>query len=456
MELFGWTILRTKQAPLRPLDARNAWWPVVRESYTGAWQSNVEVRLVDVLAHPTVFACITLIASDIAKCRLRLVALSNDGIWTETENPAFSPVLRKPNRYQARIAFIKSWVISKLAYGNAYILKQRDNRGGVNRGVVTAMYVLDPTRVTPLVTDDGGVYYELKRDDLSQQRQDRVIVPASDIIHDVMHPLYHPLVGLSPIYASGLAAVIGLRIEHNSAKFFENQSAPSGMLTAPGAINKDTADRLKADFEAKFSGDNIGKLLVAGDGLKYEPFMMTAVDAQLSQRWSDTAKAVCSTFRVPAYKVGVDAPPSYANIEAQDRQYYSQCLQELIESIEVLLDEGLELPKPYGTEFDLDDLLRLDSATLMGTLTQGTGAGIMAINEARKRVNLPPAKGGEEPILQQQNWPLSQIAERPMPTRETPAPDPDDEDEDEDEGLEMASFAATLRRKAQKRWPRAA
>jgi phage portal protein BeeE len=178
--------------------------------------------------------------------------------------------------------------------------------------------------------------------------------------------------------------------------------------------------------------------------------MMTAVDAQLSQRWSDTAKAVCSTFRVPAYKVGVDAPPSYANIEAQDRQYYSQCLQELIESIEVLLDEGLELPKPYGTEFDLDDLLRLDSATMMSTLTQGTGAGIISINEARKRVNLPPAKGGEEPILQQQNWPLSQIAERPMPTRETPAPDPDDdEDDDEDElddEMRAASFDRLLRK----------
>jgi HK97 family phage portal protein len=452
MELFGWTILRTKQAPLRPLDARNAWWPVVRESYTGAWQSNVEVRLVDVLAHPTVFACITLIASDIAKCRLRLVELdANNGIWKETDSPAFSPVLRKPNRYQTRISFIKSWLISKLAYGNTYVLKQRDNRG-----VVVALYVLDPTRVTPLVTDDGGVYYELKRDDLSQLRADRIVVPASEIVHDIMHPLYHPLVGLSPLYASGVAAVLGLRIEHNSTKFFENMSAPSGMLTAPGAIGTDTATRLKETFETKFSGENIGRLIVGGDGLKFDPFTMTAVDSQLSQQWTDSSKAICSTYKVPGYKVGVEAPPSYNNIEALDRQYYSQCLQEHFESIELLLDEGMGLAaridgRQLGTEFDLDDLLRLDSATLMGTLTQGTGAGIMAINEARKRVNLPPAKGGEEPILQQQNWPLSQIAERPMPTRETPAPDPDDVDEDDDayeldDEMRDASFDRLLRK----------
>jgi phage portal protein BeeE len=48
-----------------------------------------------VLTYSAVFACVTLIAADIAKLRLRLVAQDEDGIWTETESAAFSPVLRK-------------------------------------------------------------------------------------------------------------------------------------------------------------------------------------------------------------------------------------------------------------------------------------------------------------------------------------------------------------------------
>jgi phage portal protein BeeE len=59
-------------------------------------------------------------------------------------------VLRKPNRYQNRIKFVETWIASKLLHGNAYILKERDNRG-----VVVALYVLDPHRVKPLVAPDG-------------------------------------------------------------------------------------------------------------------------------------------------------------------------------------------------------------------------------------------------------------------------------------------------------------
>ena len=49
-----------------------------------------------------------LIAQDIGKVCLRLVTEDANGIWTETENPAFSPVLRKPNRYQTSSSFSSS------------------------------------------------------------------------------------------------------------------------------------------------------------------------------------------------------------------------------------------------------------------------------------------------------------------------------------------------------------
>ena len=229
---LGLTISRTKAVgPLSSVESRGSWWPLIRESYAGAWQSNVEVRLEDVLTYSTVFACVSLISADIAKMGLRLMQLGTNGIWVETTNPAFSPVLRKPNHYQTRIKFIEQWVISKLVHGNTYALKQRDNRG-----VVTALYLMDPSRVQPLVSPDGSVFYSLMRDDLSQQPQSQVIVPAREIIHDVGIALYHPLVGLSPIYASGLAAMQGLKIQSSSTALFANGSNPGGVLTAPGAI----------------------------------------------------------------------------------------------------------------------------------------------------------------------------------------------------------------------------
>jgi HK97 family phage portal protein len=433
VEIFGLSITRASRTKgvLSAVSGSGGWWPLIRESYTGAWQENaVEVRLTDVLTYSTVYACVSLIASDISKMRLRLVQLDTNGIWREAENPAYSPVLRKPNHYQTRIKFVEWWITSKLLNGNAYILKERDGRG-----VVRALYVLDPTKVTPLVSDTGDVFYQIRKDNLSGLRLDEIIVPATEIIHDVMYALYHPLVGVSPIHACGLAAMQGLAIQNNSTRFFSNGSTPGGVLTAPAAISKDTADRVKAYWDSNFTGENVGKVAVLGDGLKYEPMSVKAVDAQLIEQLKWTSENVCSAFHVPAYKVGIGAPPTYNNIEALDRQYYSQCLQGLIESLELTLDEGLAVAPGLGTEFDLDDLLRMDSATMIDAEAKAVGAGIKAPNESRRRLNLAPVKGGESPYLQQQNYSLAALSRRdagdpfapkvaPRPAElETPSPD---------------------------------
>jgi len=396
---------------------------VLAEPFLGAWQRNLDIRVDTVLVYSAVFSCATLIAADIGKLCLRLVQKDSDGIWNEIDNPAYSPVIRKPNRYQTIIKFVEQWIISKLIHGNTYVLKQRDNRG-----VVVALYVLDPTRVTPLVTTDGAVYYDLKRDDLSGLKTEQLIVPASEIIHDTMVALYHPLVGVSPIYACGVAALQGLAIQNSSQKFFSNGSSPGGVLTAPGAIADETAARLKAYWDANYTGDNVGKVAVLGDGLKFEKMATNAVDAQLIDQLKWTGETVCSCFHVPAYMVGIGPPPPYANVEPMVQQYYSQCLQSLITNFETSLDEGIGISEKvngtqYGTEFDVNDLIWMDTATK--TEAASKSSGVLSPNEARKRYfAVGPVDGGESPYLQEQNWPLKMLAGRELPTRAPTAPEP--------------------------------
>jgi HK97 family phage portal protein len=428
---------RTKSIPLQPLSGRGGWWPIsIREPYTGAWQRNEEVSMDTVLAFSAVFGCTTLIMGDIGKLTLRLVELDANGIWNETENPAFSPVLRRPNRYQNRSQFIQTWVASKLNSGNAYILKQRDQRR-----VVTAQYVLDPLRVTPLVAQDGSVYYELKRDDLSGLPQEKVTVPASEIMHDRMNALFHPLVGLSPIFACALAARQGLSIQNNSSKLFSNGSIPGGVLTAPGAIDDTTARRLKEYWDENFTGDNVGKVAVLGDGLKYEGMAYNAVDMQLIEQLKWTGETVCTCYHVPPYLVDIGPPPPYANVEPVIQKYYSQCLQTNIHGIELTLDEGMGLGPQfgnrYGVEFDPDDLIWMDAAAKSKAVQDGIGSGGMSPDEARKRYfALGPVKGGNSPYLQQQYYSLAALAERdadkPFAKPTPQAPTPDDEPADED------------------------
>jgi HK97 family phage portal protein len=420
-----------KAQALSSVDTSRGWYPLIREPFTGAWQRNEEIRIDTALSNPVLFRCVSLISSDVSKMRCRLVQRDGNGIWTEVENPSFSPVLRKPNRFQNRIQFFANWMLSKLTHGNTYVLKQRDNRQ-----VVTALYVLDPTRVRPLVAPDGSVYYQLASDNLVGLEA-QTTVPASEIIHDRWNTLYHPLIGLSPIYACGLAAWQGLEISRASTRFFKNGSRPGGVLTAPGAINQETADRLKSSWETNFSGDNAGKVAVLGDGLTYEPMVMTAVDAQLAEQLKLSDETICGAYGVPSYMAGVGQAPLNNNVQSLAQLYYAQCLQPHIESLEECLDEGLGLLAPgsvrYGVEFDLDDLLRMDTATQVKTLSEAVGGGLMKPDEGRRKMNLAPVEGGDEVYLQQQNYSLAALAKRDAkedpfstakPANDTP-PDPE-------------------------------
>lgn len=447
MRIFGRELSwrREKAASLSPVSPRSLW-TIVYESFAGAWQRNVEVNRDEVLAYFAVFSCVTLIAGDIGKLRLRLVE-KRDGIWGEVDSTsAFWPVLRKPNRYQTRQKFIEQWVTSKLIHGNAYVLKERDRRG-----VVRAMYVLDPTRVTALVAPDGSVYYQLQDDYLAQLPTGLPAVPASEIIHDTMVCLHHPLIGVSPIYACGIAATHGLNIQSNATRFFASGSRPGGVITAPAHIADDVAKRIKDHWDANYSGENVGKVAVLGDGLKYEQMSVNAVDAQLIEQLKLSAEFVCSAFHVPPWKIGVGTMPTYQSVEILNQIYYSDCLQALIESIEAHLDEGLGLMssvdgKTLGTEFDLDDLMRMDTKSKVEAVEKGIGSGGMAPNEARRRwLNLPPIKGGETPYMQQQNYSLGALADRdamnPLSTPALPPPvEPADDEPDEDRAQEREAF----------------
>lgn len=458
MRLFGFTITRTKNASsgFQTVE-RSRWWPLVTEGFTGAWQRNIITRTEDILTYAAVYACVTLKACDIAKLRIKLMQQNSQGVWEETENTAYSPVLRKPNHYQTRIQFIEQWMASKFIHGNTYTLKQRDNRGGENRGNVVAMYVLDPTRVRVLVAPDSSVFYSLSVDPLSRLEQ-AVVVPASEIIHDMMTPLYHPLCGVSPLTACALAAGQGLRVQKNSERFFSNGSLPSGILTMPDEIDDQQQKEIQDNWEKQFSGDNVGRVAALGFGAKFERMTMSAVDSQLIDQLKWTSENVCTAHHVPPYMIGVGPMPTYNNIEALNQQYYSQALQSPIEALELLLDEGLEMTdKKLGTELDLDGLLRMDTVNKMAAAEKAIKSG-MSPDEVRKRFfDLGTVKGGSQPYLQQQNFSLEALAKRDAtddpfgtktPEPSTPAPPAKSTEAEGDEKDLLVGFRRALRRAA--------
>ena len=386
--------------------------PTNREPFSGAWQRGISVPMGDALDHPTFWACVTLIASDIAKCGFFLAAKDKNGILTPAESPSFSPVLRKPNYYQTRLQFYASWSQSLDTRGNFYALKERDGKGSV-----VALYPLNPDRVRVAVSPSGDVFYALGQDLLAGVSEASAVVPAREIIHDRINTFYHPLCGLPPIYAAGSVIARGRQVIENSTKLAARGFQIGGIITSPDVISPENAAKFEEMWQAQYAGpQNAGKIVVLGGGLKYEePPAMTGVEAQIVEQlgWDD--KKICGILHVPAFMVEAGDPPAYNNVDSLLQQYYSQAIQVRAEGMELSLEEGLGTnvgATDYEVEFDKDALLDMDSAAKLERAEKGRKAGILTINEARKIFNLPPVKGGDTVYLQEQEHSLAAIAER--------------------------------------------
>lgn len=393
---------RTKSAT--PVNERG-WLPlVVNEPYTGAWQQGQELTRTDVLSYHSVFACMSLIAGDIGKLRFDTKS-QRDGVL-QTAPSRLNRVLQKPNEMQTWQQFAEFWILSKLSHGNAYIYKQRDIFGDIWQ-----LVVLNPTRVVPLISDDGQVFYRIMRDKTYGISQD-IIVPASEIVHDRFNCLYHPLVGISPITASAISIGQGSAIQASQTTLFQNAARPGGVLTVPQAISREKAEEIKTRWNENYQGLKQGGIAVLGDGAKYEGIAMSSSDSQMIEQLKMTAEIICSVFHVPAFKVGLGTIPAGQKVGDLNEIYYSDCLQALIEAMENLMDAHFELEDGIEVEADISSLIRMDGASQMAYLKEGTLSGIMSPNEARATLGLAPVVGGESPLMQQQNYSLAALARR--------------------------------------------
>ncbi len=399
------------------------WWPLIREPFTGAWQRNKEERIDTLLQYPTLYACVSRIATDIGKMPFSLKAKNSNGIWEVIESPAFSPVLRKPNHYQTAQQFREHWSLSKKTQGNTYALKGRDMRG-----VVIGLYILDPCRVMPLVSDSGEVFYQLYTDNLNllPDGETDLIVPATEIIHDRCICPFHPLIGLPPIAAAYWPALKNMRILRSSSEFFANNAQPSGILSAPGAISDGTADRLRAYWNENFTGANAGKVAVVGDGLQFVSLASKSVDSQMVEQLRYSDEQICQPFGIPPFKVGLGSIPAGLGVDAINQLYYDDALQADIQAMECLLSEGLNT-YPYKVDLDESVLMRMDAgkkAEYHKTLIDGS---IETINDARMSFNLAPLAGGNTVYMQMQDMPLDQVRNNVLPS---PVTNPASEDVD--------------------------
>ena len=183
-----------------------------------------------------------------------------------------------------------------------------------------------------------------------------------------------------------------------SGSLLRNGAFPSGVLTAPGAINNDTAERLKATWSTSFSGDRAGKIAVAGDGLKWERLQISPEDAELLESRRFNVAEVCRVFGVPPQFAMDYSSSTFTNSETAGRWFAMYTLSPWARKLEAEFSRTV-FPTGSGLELELDlsGFQRADPEGRWRTYQIAKSEGILTVDEIRQLEGFGPMPKGQTP-----------------------------------------------------------
>lgn len=229
-----------------------------------------------------------------------------------------------------------------------------------------------------------------------------------------------------------------------SAKFYKNAFRPSGLLISPQAFrDKKVKEDLVANLKA--SGKDGGLALVEG-ALEYKPLGIPQDDAQFLQTAEFQDEDICGIMGVKPHKVGILRHMTNNNVEQQNIEAVTDCIQPFAVSVEQQCDMQLLSDRPSsglggGTErsrffmqCELKALLRGDTAAQTAHIEKMIDKGVYSDNDARDYLGIAPYPGGDRYWMNAAYVPIDRIDEildkksappAPIPANQTDANAPD-------------------------------
>jgi HK97 family phage portal protein len=382
------------------------WWQTGKDPIGGGSNSIVQ-------------SCVDAYAQTLAQLPAQHVSeFPGEGVQPITTS-ALSRVLRQPNSYQTRSDFVLNLVKSLLLHGNGYALAQRNDRNEIS-----ALHLLNSRSVSPMIDrESGSIFYAIGDQIMLPHGSIDALVPQRDVLHVRLFTPRNPLIGVSPIENLAMAIASTNAISSHQAAFFSNMARPSGLLTTDERLTKEQMMQLRDAWLNQSQHLNSGGVPILAAGLKWQSMSINSQDSQLVEAFQMGRDDIAMSFRIPLAVLGYAKDSTYQSAETLINAWLSQGLGFLIEHIEQSISAFFGVPLNTHCQFDVDALLRTDLVGRVDALTKAISGGLYSPNEARRKEGLPDAEDGDEPRLQAQVVPLSQVNAEPAPSAE-PAPVP--------------------------------
>lgn len=343
----------------------------------------------------TVYACVMQRAKDFARCTPRILTEKDGRSGKPNSTHPLAAILKNPNWVQSWFEFALQMHVALILRNNAYavILRKPD-------GTPQYLIPVNPDSVMVLEASDGQIFYNVNRLGLFQiaaLRDFPVSIPAEDVLH-LRGVSFNMLVGLSTIGVARDSIGVAMGLEQQASRFMANGARPAGVLQSKKELTKDTAARLREQWENLRSGiQNVGRTAILEDGIEWKPMQLTSVDLQFIEQRRMAVEDVARWFGVPLYKIGVTGELGKVKVEDADQAYVNATIMPDCELWEQKLEKHFGLGAD-GLQMDFDErnLLRASETVRINNQRLKVMSGLATPNECRAEEGLPPKEGGDE------------------------------------------------------------
>lgn len=327
-------------------------------------------------------------------------------------HPLYTVLHDRPNIAMSSATFWKAMIASMMTWGACYARKLFSN------GVLVGLRPLRPEFMTTFMGEDGELRYKYATGGNVPVAEEFTAAELFVVIDRSMDGY----TGLSRIQYASNSFGLAVGAERAASLAFRNGLRVSGILTIAAWLKPDQRAAYKAILD-EFSGTGSGAssdkqygVMVAENATKFEPISMKPHDVELLASRRFSVEDVCRWYDVPPILIG-HSPEGQTmwgtGVEQLMLGWLKLGLRPLLVTIEQEIWRQLFTPAEQGSglfaEFNLEGLLRGDSAARASFYSQMSQNGVYTRNEIRSRENLPPMTGGDELTVQSNMTTLDKV-----------------------------------------------
>ena len=365
------------------------------QSYVSSWAwTGKTISPDNAMEAPTVYACVRLISQTLARMPWQVLRNGADGASNDVTHPVYQLLNGEANEDMTSFVFREAQISDCLLYGNSFAFINRNPAGtpiGMERLRPDLMYMMRDQANQPYYQ-----YWTGKADDkASEEIKQRKFRPY-DILH-VVGPSADGMLGEAAIHRMRDLIGMELELQEFTSRFFANNCRPAGVLSMPGRLSAEGANRLREAFARVHSGaQGAGKVAILEEGLKYDAISTNAKDSDLDSMKKFCRQQIAAAFNVPSHRVGDNDGVSYSSSEQANAVFVQSTLAGWAARLEQEVNRKLlKRGDDVVTRISFDDMTRGQMGERFAAYAVAVTNGILSPNEIRRREGLPAVAGGE-------------------------------------------------------------